>query len=436
MNKNNELEKEERTIFIVLSIIVMIAIGVLVTWYFTKDKKEETEDKDTKTKTVEKQKKKDIGEDSSKYTFVPTVKEEQEVSNNVIAINNEEEKNPVVVINSQTSKKDEKEEIEESYINYNQENDFYVVNEKINFANFNLELTDGSVVSIANPTIKSVRGISNTATLNDEEIIFDVTGKYIIDNSKIKFLEKGTYKINIYNNGDENEEYEFNITIISLEEFDETVNDAITEIEEFLNTKNKDYYDSILWDALVNSLENFKNMQTTSVTIKREDLFNLAKEYIKLENSNKEEEVKLTEAKNSLTAKIAEINDNYKAEDYTEESYNNLKSVLETANQILNQETSLTEINAIIQSIDEAVSNLQLKTVTNPEDNNQEKTENKTVIIIAQRISTILDADKIIVLEEGKIVGIGKHEELMKNCEIYKQIALSQLSKEELENGK
>lgn len=377
MNKNNELEKEERTIFIVLSIIVMIAIGVLVTWYFTKDKKEEIEDKDTKTKTVEKQKKKDIGEDSSKYTFVPTVKEEQEVSNNVIAINNEEEKNPVVVINSQTSKKDEKEEIEESYINYNQENDFYVVNEKINFANFNLELTDGSVVSIANPTIKSVRGISNTATLNDEEIIFDVTGKYIIDNSKIKFLEKGTYKINIYNNGDENEEYEFNITIISLEEFDETVNDAITEIEEFLNTKNKDYYDSILWDALVNTLENFKNMQTTSVTIKREDLFNLAKEYIKLENSNKEEEVKLTEAKNSLTAKIAEINDNYKAEDYTEESYNNLKLVLETANQILNQETSLTEINAIIQSIDEAVSNLQLKTVTNPEDNNQEKTENK-----------------------------------------------------------
>lgn len=377
MNKNNELEKEERTIFIVLSIIVMIAIGVLVTWYFTKDKKEETEDKDTKTKTVEKQKKKDIGEDSSKYTFVPTVKEEQEVSNNVIAINNEEEKTPVVVVNSQTSKKEEQEEIEESYINYNQENDFYVVNEKINFANFNLELTDGSVVSITNPTIKSVRGISNIATLNDEEIIFDVTGKYIIDNSKIKFLEKGTYKINIYNNGDENEEYEFNIAIISLEEFDETVNDDITEIEEFLNTKNKDYYDSILWDALVNTLENFKNMQTTSVTIKREDLFNLAKEYIKLENSNKEEEVKLTEAKNSLTAKIAEINDNYKAEDYTEESYNNLKSVLETANQILNQETSLTEINAIIQSIDEAVSNLQLKTVTNPEDNNQEKTEDE-----------------------------------------------------------
>ena len=64
-----------------------------------------------------------------------------------------------------------------------------------------------------------------------------------------------------------------------------------------------------------------------------------------------------------------------------------------------------------------------------------EKTENKTVIIVAQRISTILNADKIIVLEEGKIVGQGTHEELLKNNETYKQIALSQLSEEEL-NGK
>ena len=51
---------------------------------------------------------------------------------------------------------------------------------------------------------------------------------------------------------------------------------------------------------------------------------------------------------------------------------------------------------------------------------------------MAQRINTILHADQIIVLDEGKIVGIGRHEELMKNCEVYKQIALSQLSQEEL----
>ena len=55
-----------------------------------------------------------------------------------------------------------------------------------------------------------------------------------------------------------------------------------------------------------------------------------------------------------------------------------------------------------------------------------------TVLIVAQRISTIKNADKIVVLEEGKVVGIGKHEELLENCEVYKQIATSQLSEEEL----
>ena len=55
-----------------------------------------------------------------------------------------------------------------------------------------------------------------------------------------------------------------------------------------------------------------------------------------------------------------------------------------------------------------------------------------TRIIVAQRIGTIRDADRIIVLDEGKIVGMGHHDELMKNCEVYQQIALSQLSKEEL----
>ena len=58
--------------------------------------------------------------------------------------------------------------------------------------------------------------------------------------------------------------------------------------------------------------------------------------------------------------------------------------------------------------------------------------KNATKLIVAQRIGTIRDADKIIVLEDGKMAGIGTHEELMSNCETYKQIALSQLSKEEL----
>ncbi len=62
-------------------------------------------------------------------------------------------------------------------------------------------------------------------------------------------------------------------------------------------------------------------------------------------------------------------------------------------------------------------------------------TKNATCLIVAQRIGTIMNADKIIVLDSGKCVGIGTHQELLKNCEVYKEIALSQLSKEELENA-
>ncbi|MDD3187281.1 MAG: ABC transporter ATP-binding protein [Bacilli bacterium] len=62
-------------------------------------------------------------------------------------------------------------------------------------------------------------------------------------------------------------------------------------------------------------------------------------------------------------------------------------------------------------------------------------TKNATTIIVAQRIGTILNADKIIVLDDGKIVGNGTHKELLNNCSVYKEIAYSQLSKEELENA-
>lgn len=64
-----------------------------------------------------------------------------------------------------------------------------------------------------------------------------------------------------------------------------------------------------------------------------------------------------------------------------------------------------------------------------------EKLSDTTCLIVAQRIGTIKDADKIIVLDSGHIVGEGTHEELMQNCKIYKEIALSQLSKEELKNA-
>ena len=62
-------------------------------------------------------------------------------------------------------------------------------------------------------------------------------------------------------------------------------------------------------------------------------------------------------------------------------------------------------------------------------------TKDATSLIVAQRIGTIMNADKILVLDNGKCVGMGTHKELLKNCDVYKQIALSQLSKEELENA-
>ena len=82
---------------------------------------------------------------------------------------------------------------------------------------------------------------------------------------------------------------------------------------------------------------------------------------------------------------------------------------------------------------DDSFSALDFKTDAKLREELRKKTKDKTVIIVAQRISTILNADQIIVLEEGKIVGKGTHEELMKSCDTYVQIATSQLSKEELE---
>lgn len=65
----------------------------------------------------------------------------------------------------------------------------------------------------------------------------------------------------------------------------------------------------------------------------------------------------------------------------------------------------------------------------------KQKTAGSTVILVAQRISTILNAEQILVLDEGKVAGMGTHQELLKNCEVYRQIAASQLSEEELKAG-
>lgn len=89
--------------------------------------------------------------------------------------------------------------------------------------------------------------------------------------------------------------------------------------------------------------------------------------------------------------------------------------------------------NPDIYIFDDSFSALDFKTDAKLRRELKQITKDKTVIIVAQRISTIMNAEQIIVLDEGKIVGIGTHKELMKTSEVYRQIALSQLSKEEVE---
>ncbi|MFQ6818674.1 MAG: ABC transporter ATP-binding protein [Blautia sp.] len=83
---------------------------------------------------------------------------------------------------------------------------------------------------------------------------------------------------------------------------------------------------------------------------------------------------------------------------------------------------------------DDSFSALDFKTDRTLREALKENTKDTTTIIVAQRISTILNADQILVLDDGRMAGLGTHRELMKNCEVYRQIAMSQLSEEELAN--
>lgn len=88
-----------------------------------------------------------------------------------------------------------------------------------------------------------------------------------------------------------------------------------------------------------------------------------------------------------------------------------------------------------IYIFDDSFSALDYKTDATLRRELKKYTKNATSMIVAQRIGTIINADKIVVLDKGECVGIGSHKDLLKSCEVYKEIALSQLSKEELENA-
>ena len=85
-----------------------------------------------------------------------------------------------------------------------------------------------------------------------------------------------------------------------------------------------------------------------------------------------------------------------------------------------------------IYIFDDSFSALDFKTDAQLRKALKSETTNATVLIVAQRVGTIMGADQIIVLDEGKIAGIGTHRELLQNCQVYADIAHSQLSEEEL----
>ena len=85
---------------------------------------------------------------------------------------------------------------------------------------------------------------------------------------------------------------------------------------------------------------------------------------------------------------------------------------------------------------DDSFSALDFKTDRAVRDALEREAKDSTKLIVAQRIGTIMNADRIIVLDDGKVVGQGTHKELMDNCEVYRQIAQSQLSENELKGGR
>lgn len=153
-----------------------------------------------------------------------------------------------------------------------------------------------------------------------------------------------------------------------------------------------------------------------------------------IESNIKYADPNMSDQKMKIAAEIAQAEEFIEAK---EEKYNS--SIAQGGSNVSGgQKQRLSIARAIAKDpeifvFDDSFSALDLKTDANLRAALSEKTKNKTVIIVAQRISTILNADQIIVIEEGKIVGKGTHEELINSCETYSEIALSQLGEEEIQ---
>ncbi len=280
MEKKNELAKEERTIFIVLAIIVLIAIGVLVIWYFTKDKNLEDKDTDTKNKTVDTTKKEeDDNSSNSTYTFVPKDNEPEDVVVISDDVNQQEEVEIVDV--AQVAKEEEQTVIKSQTYNYN--TPYYLANENIDFSNIETKDETGEIVNVVEGTIIGVKGykLENLA----EEIV-DVTGKYeITGNNSVTFFAEGTYGVLVMDS--DMKVHEVYIIVYNDNDFNLLVNTIIDSIE----LKPIQSYDADKYNAFTKALADFKNIDVNDINTRKSayvSLMTLYSELLDTYNSNVE----------------------------------------------------------------------------------------------------------------------------------------------------
>lgn len=201
--------------------------------------------------------------------------------------------------------------------------------------------------------------------------------------------------------------------------------------------------------TLVNLIPRFYDIQSGSVLINGSDVRNLSQESLRKKIGYVPQQAVL------FTGSISD-NIRYGKEDATDEEISHAASVAQAAafiaempegyNSVIaqggtnvsgGQKQRLSIARALVRQadiyiFDDSFSALDLKTDALLREALKEETKQSAVIIVAQRVSTVLHADKIIVLDEGEVAGIGTHSELLQSCSVYREIVLSQLSEEEI----
>ena len=142
---------------------------------------------------------------------------------------------------------------------------------------------------------------------------------------------------------------------------------------------------------------------------------------------------------NATDAEISKVAETAQVKEFVDELKDGFDTVIAQGGVDLSggQKQRLSIARALIRKpkifiFDDSFSALDFKTDAKLRNALKKETTSSTVIIVSQRVSTIMNADNIIVLEEGRIVGSGKHKELLKTCSIYREIVASQLSEKEL----